>query len=182
VSDDKIGAIIEEGECLSIDWSLDNTYLTYPRPESKNWFVEDPSLKENNEAQDLPISLDQCMAWFNQEENMGDELFCSTCDTNQKATKKMDLWKLPPVLIIHLKRFQFYNNKWRKSNRVVEFPISGLDPLMWLPKSKRKAEKKNQITSTTSMVSLTILVILVVVIILHMVSGTNPGNYSTTAE
>ena len=45
---------------------------------------------------------------------------------NQKidAIKKTSLWKLPPILIISFKRF---NNRNRKINKKVDFPISGLN-------------------------------------------------------
>ena len=33
--------------------------------------------------------------------------------------------------IIHLKRFQFFNGRWVKSQRVVRFPASDLDPLRY---------------------------------------------------
>ena len=41
--------------------------------------------------------------------------------------KKLQIWRLPPILIIHLKRFQCVNSKWIKSHKIVDFPISGLD-------------------------------------------------------
>mmetsp|Transcript_75937 Transcript_75937/g.180552 ORF Transcript_75937/g.180552 Transcript_75937/m.180552 type:complete len:476 (-) Transcript_75937:62-1489(-) len=38
----------------------------------------------------------------------GDEQWrCDKCKKRVDATKKIDLWKLPPVLVIHLKRFEF---------------------------------------------------------------------------
>jgi len=41
--------------------------------------------------------------------------------------KKFDLWSLPEVLIIHLKRFS-YNRYWRdKIDTVIDFPVKNLD-------------------------------------------------------
>jgi len=38
----------------------------------------------------------------------GDEKwFCRHCEKKVDARKKIDLWKLPPVLVLHLKRFEF---------------------------------------------------------------------------
>lgn len=34
--------------------------------------------------------------------------------------------------IVHLKRFQYVNNKWIKSQKVVDFPVKGFDPTMYL--------------------------------------------------
>lgn len=36
-----------------------------------------------------------------------EQWFCEKCDARVSATKKIDLWKLPPVLVLHLKRFEF---------------------------------------------------------------------------
>ena len=36
-----------------------------------------------------------------------DQWYCSRCKSNVDAKKKMGLWKLPPVLVIHLKRFEY---------------------------------------------------------------------------
>lgn len=46
--------------------------------------------------------------------------------------KKLQIWKLPPILIIHLKRFNFVNNKWVKSQKVVNFPFKNFDPTPYL--------------------------------------------------
>lgn len=39
----------------------------------------------------------------------------------------MSLWRLPPVMIIHLKRFQFTQHMKRKLRNLVVFPTEGLD-------------------------------------------------------
>ena len=44
----------------------------------------------------------------------GDEQwFCPKCKEKVDATKKIDLWKLPPVLVVHLKRFEFDSHTFR---------------------------------------------------------------------
>ena len=49
--------------------------------------------------------------------------YCPNCEKHQQATKKFDLWSLPEVLIIHLKRFS-YNRYWRdKIDTLIEFPV-----------------------------------------------------------
>ena len=52
--------------------------------------------------------------------------------THQLAVKKLQIWRLPPILIVHLKRFQCVNNKWIKSHKIVDFPFSGLDLTKYL--------------------------------------------------
>ena len=41
-----------------------------------------------------------------------------------EATKKFDLWVLPPILIIHLKRFEYTSHKNSKIDTIIEYPIS----------------------------------------------------------
>ena len=53
--------------------------------------------------------------------------YCPACQKHQQATKKFDLWMLPSMLVISLKRFS-YNRYWRdKLDTQVEFPTRGLD-------------------------------------------------------
>lgn len=53
--------------------------------------------------------------------------YCSKCKAHREATKKLDIWSLPPVLIVHLKRFQLVNGRWTKSQRHVKCPVHALD-------------------------------------------------------
>jgi len=71
----------------------------------------------------LPISnktstLEECLDLYCTEEHLvGDnQWYCPSCQTHVDATKKFDLWMLPPILIVHLKRFDCSGNK-------VETPI-----------------------------------------------------------
>uniref|UniRef100_A0A3Q4GSH5 ubiquitinyl hydrolase 1 n=1 Tax=Neolamprologus brichardi TaxID=32507 RepID=A0A3Q4GSH5_NEOBR len=87
-------------------------------------------VEQSRRAQAEPISLDSCLKAFTSEEELGeDELYyCSKCKTHRLATKKLDLWRLPPILIVHLKRFQFVNGRWIKSQKIVKFPRENFDP------------------------------------------------------
>lgn len=33
--------------------------------------------------------------------------YCPSCEKHQQATKKFDLWNLPKILVVHLKRFSY---------------------------------------------------------------------------
>ncbi|CAM9900461.1 unnamed protein product [Pylaiella littoralis] len=71
------------------------------------------------------VTLESCIQMFCEEETLdGDNAwYCSNCKKHQPATKKLDLWKVPPVLIVHLKRFAGS----AKISSPVEFPLEGLD-------------------------------------------------------
>ena len=53
-------------------------------------------------------SVDSCLSQFTKSETLdGDERpSCDNCKTRRKMTKQYRLWRLPQILIIHLKRFK----------------------------------------------------------------------------
>lgn len=52
---------------------------------------------------------------------------CPRCKEYRDAAKKIDIWRLPPLLIIHLKRFK-YHGLWRdKITTNVDFPVENLN-------------------------------------------------------
>lgn len=76
------------------------------------------------------VTLDNCFANFTRPEKLDDfnKWYCSSCKMHVRAMKTMKLWKLPNILIIHLKRFKFPNSLRReKLDTYVNFPIDGLD-------------------------------------------------------
>uniref|UniRef100_A0A674JI72 Ubiquitin carboxyl-terminal hydrolase n=1 Tax=Terrapene triunguis TaxID=2587831 RepID=A0A674JI72_9SAUR len=54
-------------------------------------------------------------------------VYCPNCKEHQQATKKLDLWSLPPVLVVHLKRFSYSRYMRDKLDTLVDFPINDLD-------------------------------------------------------
>ncbi|XP_043115046.1 ubiquitin carboxyl-terminal hydrolase 32 isoform X1 [Puntigrus tetrazona] len=118
---------------IAVDWDPTALHLRYQTSQER--IVEEhPSVEQSRRAQAEPISLDSCLRAFTSEEELGeDELYyCSKCKTHRLATKKLDLWRLPPVLIVHLKRFQFVNGRWIKSQKIVKFPRESFDPSAFL--------------------------------------------------
>jgi ubiquitin carboxyl-terminal hydrolase 6/32 len=67
-----------------------------------------------------PISLRSCFESFTREE-AGVECGHSQC------LKTMELWKIPPILIIQLKRFERVSGVSLKLEQCIEFPLEGLD-------------------------------------------------------
>lgn len=49
--------------------------------------------------------------------------YCPNCKQHQQATKKLDLWSLPPVLVVHLKRFSYSRYMRDKLDSLVDFPL-----------------------------------------------------------
>lgn len=53
--------------------------------------------------------------------------YCPQCKERRQASKKLDLWRLPEVLVIHLKRFSYSRSMKHKLETFVNFPIHDFD-------------------------------------------------------
>ncbi|KAK7337337.1 hypothetical protein VNO77_17904 [Canavalia gladiata] len=75
------------------------------------------------------VSIYKCLEAFLKEEPLGPEdmWYCPTCKKPQQATKKLDLWRLPEILVVHLKRFSYSRFFKNKLETFVDFPINDLD-------------------------------------------------------
>uniref|UniRef100_A0A8B9JDC0 ubiquitinyl hydrolase 1 n=1 Tax=Astyanax mexicanus TaxID=7994 RepID=A0A8B9JDC0_ASTMX len=51
-------------------------------------------------------SLQDCLRLFSKEEKMtgNDKVYCPHCKGLREFTKKLEIWKVPPILLVHLKR------------------------------------------------------------------------------
>jgi ubiquitin carboxyl-terminal hydrolase 4/11/15 len=69
-------------------------------------------------------TLSECLLNFAREEILDEAnpAFCPRCRTLVRASKKMDIWTVPEVLVIHLKRFWSKRQHLQKLDIKVEFP------------------------------------------------------------
>ena len=87
------------------------------------------SVKTSNESR---ITLYDCLNSFMQEETLSgdDKWYCNKCKDFVIATKKMEVYKTPEILIIHFKRFSHNRTSMfgsRKISEEIDFPIEGLN-------------------------------------------------------
>ncbi|XP_003740048.1 ubiquitin carboxyl-terminal hydrolase 15 [Galendromus occidentalis] len=114
-------AIFEESKCTS--------YMSRDHPRTNRSYTKQP------------IELSECLDLFTTMEQLGtDDLwFCPVCKKQQQATKRFNLWSLPPILIIHLKRFSFNRYFREKLDVVVNFPVKDLSMGKWVLDPKHKS-------------------------------------------
>jgi len=74
-----------------------------------------------------PLALHECLKSFFASEHLdGDNMYaCKQCECKRKADKAMRLLHLPPLLVIHLKRFHYDSSASKKKARV-DFPLDGM--------------------------------------------------------
>ncbi|KAG5838877.1 hypothetical protein ANANG_G00228320 [Anguilla anguilla] len=91
---------------VAIDWDPDMKKKYYNENEAEK-YVKHQSMEVPHKQ--TTVQLQQCIELFTTVETLEEEnpWYCPTCKKHQLATKKLDLWSLPEVLIIHLKRFSY---------------------------------------------------------------------------
>jgi len=99
-----------------------------PPPPLLEWFgtleachIADSSLKE--------VALEACVEQFTAREELGEEnaVRCDACKQSGRAAKKIDIWTVPPVLVLQLKRFEYVIDDRVRLETPVCFPLEGLD-------------------------------------------------------
>jgi ubiquitin carboxyl-terminal hydrolase 8 len=65
---------------------------------------------------------------------------CPNCKQKRTAVKKLDISKLPPILVVHFKRFYADQDciSYRKKQNYVNFPLIDLDMAPFVAPSERK--------------------------------------------
>ncbi|GMR47534.1 hypothetical protein PMAYCL1PPCAC_17729 [Pristionchus mayeri] len=73
------------------------------------------------------VALIDCINLFTREEQLSeqDSWYCPNCKEHVRAMKKLDIWKLPQILIVHLKRFQY--SRWSREKIDTAVAIPGKD-------------------------------------------------------
>ncbi|XP_072223030.1 ubiquitin carboxyl-terminal hydrolase 11 [Leuresthes tenuis] len=111
---------------VAIDWDPDMKKRFYNENEAEK-YMKHASMEVPQ--QQTTVQLQECIELFTTVETLEEEnpWYCPVCKKHQLATKKLDLWSLPEVLIIHLKRFSYTKFTREKLDSVVDFPLRDLD-------------------------------------------------------
>ncbi|XP_037832828.1 ubiquitin carboxyl-terminal hydrolase 11, partial [Kryptolebias marmoratus] len=107
---------------VAIDWDPDMKKRFYNENEAER-YVKHASMEVPQ--QQTTVQLQECIELFTTRETLEEEnpWYCPVCKKHQLATKKLDLWSLPEVLIIHLKRFSYTKFTREKLDTIVDFPL-----------------------------------------------------------
>ncbi|XP_070696236.1 ubiquitin carboxyl-terminal hydrolase 11 [Pempheris klunzingeri] len=111
---------------VAIDWDPEMKKRFYNENEAEK-YVKHASMEVPQ--QQTTVQLQECIELFTTVETLEEEnpWYCPVCKKHQLATKKLDLWSLPEVLIIHLKRFSYTKFTREKLDSIVDFPLRELD-------------------------------------------------------
>ncbi|CAF4207350.1 unnamed protein product, partial [Rotaria sp. Silwood2] len=139
---DDADKILRRYTTFSIDWFTDNKaeaplrVIPSKHRHGINGLLEDDSVF-NISPGDQDLTLQQCLQMFIEPEVLGpdDKWYCPYCKEHMQAEKIMSVWRLPPILIIHLKRFKYnhgssygyFSDSRVKIDTNVKYPVHDLN-------------------------------------------------------
>lgn len=119
------------GHTITVVWDA-NAFDYFFAPDAATWnltqSVVDPALaarRQQGKGAKRTITLADCLTEFTKEERLGEDdmWYCSQCKEHKQATKKVELWKVPDVLVFALKRFSSSRYSRDKIDDLVDFPV-----------------------------------------------------------
>lgn len=127
---------------LTVEWSLQ---LNKDHEAIYENVFQHESVKISNDEANVPYkaSLKDCVDAFCQAEQLdeSDTWYCKKCKDHVRAVKKLDLWHLPDVLVVHLKRFSYSRYSRDKLDTNIQFPLQGLDLSDYIPSPCSSSKK-----------------------------------------
>lgn len=141
----RIGDVVGDLGVIYLDWP--------PELVERHLDVQESSIVEDIDAkEDIPVAkngikettVQDCIDKFCQMEQLEESemWYCNRCQKHVQAWKQNHIYRSPPILLIHLKRFQYSARSHRrdKISTFVEFPLKNLDltshVLSWNPNEK----------------------------------------------
>ncbi|KAL7172944.1 hypothetical protein ACSBR2_032417 [Camellia fascicularis] len=99
-----------------------------------------------------PLSLYTCLEAFLREEPLvpEDMWHCPQCNERRQASKKLDLWRLPEVLVIHLKRFSYSRSMKNKLETFINFPVHDFDLTNYIANKKNPRRQLYELYALTN--------------------------------
>jgi ubiquitin carboxyl-terminal hydrolase 4/11/15 len=141
--DEGADSLIRMGEALVLEWEptaydalFGGTTANDARGTDALKFIEtleDPEIKEKKAKRAARrkhgITLDECFTETSKSEVLSEDnaWYCSRCKELRRATKTLEIWTVPDILILHLKRFSGHRTFRDKIEELIDFPVKGLD-------------------------------------------------------
>jgi len=125
---------------LTLEWDM--AAKTQVIVDDSDVVEEHASVKEVEKSpqEAASVSLQDCFDLYTKAEKLGvqDAWLCTNCNRKREAVKRMFLWSVPEVLVIHLMRFrQSSPSSTNKLTTMVDFPMESLDMTPSVVKSEK---------------------------------------------
>lgn len=141
--DDDDERLIKMGECVILDWDADAWDALFGATSHEDargsnsmiaietWEDKELQAKKAKRAarKKNGLTLEECFAETSKSEVLSEDnaWYCNRCKELRRATKTLEIWTAPDILVVHLKRFSSHRVFRDKVDALVDFPIEGLD-------------------------------------------------------
>jgi ubiquitin carboxyl-terminal hydrolase 4/11/15 len=137
------------GECIVLDWypeAIESIFGGNQHDDDDvrgRWlseedgkglpFVHDPATDEKRNRREMRkkhgITLEDCFMETGKREKLSEDnaWYCNRCKELRQATKTLEIWTCPDIVVVHLKRFGGTRSFRDKIDVLVDYPIEGLD-------------------------------------------------------
>lgn len=137
------------GECIVLDWypeAIESIFSGDHHDDEDlrgHWlsaedgkglpFVHDPTTEKKREVRESRkkngITLEDCFMETGKREKLSEDnaWYCNRCKELRQATKTLEIWTCPDIVVVHLKRFGGTRSFRDKIDVLVDYPIEGLD-------------------------------------------------------
>lgn len=78
-------------------------------------------------AEGQQFTLENLLREYSKVELLDDKVDCTKCNSKESFTKKLDFWKAPNILILHLKRFTYSQATAKKIRNLVTFDTNQIE-------------------------------------------------------
>jgi ubiquitin carboxyl-terminal hydrolase 4/11/15 len=136
-------SLVRPGDAIILDWT-EEAYDSFFEGDKDEEMKGTPTWDNMEKYQDLElkakqekrqtrkhngISLDDCLNETGKTEILSENnaWYCPTCKEHRQAEKRLELWKIPDILVMHLKRFSSNRSFRDKLEIKVDYPVEGLD-------------------------------------------------------
>ncbi|UIZ21088.1 hypothetical protein KXD40_000884 [Peronospora effusa] len=131
VPDDAPEGVIEAAK---MDPDLRDDGNTIPEREMENVQGTEPATDDDSPPR-YAVPLTKCMDALMCEEAilLDDHWVCEQCGVPREGKRLSAIWRLPDLVMVQLKRFQYLENQHKQKVRaLVDFPLKGLDFSKWM--------------------------------------------------
>ncbi|RLN50233.1 hypothetical protein BBJ29_005717 [Phytophthora kernoviae] len=131
---DDIPAAVAEAAKSDQDLRADlNTFASIEQKQKEST-DDSPSFDDNSRPLHA-VPLEKCMDALMREEaiSLEDHWVCERCGVPREGSRLSAIWRLPDLVMVQLKRFQYLENQHKQKVRaLVDFPLKGLDFSRWM--------------------------------------------------
>ncbi|KAG7379885.1 Ubiquitin carboxyl-terminal hydrolase 21 [Phytophthora pseudosyringae] len=91
--------------------------------------TSDAAASDSATAGNGGMSIHDCLKAYTEQELLSDDAayYCAKCKTHRSVSKKISVYRLPNVLVLHLKRFSYSTFSRDKVSTTISFPAQSLD-------------------------------------------------------